>query len=165
MPAAVTTVRFIVTGDGLSTPLTKDFAANLHSGSLASVPVGTSRFLTLQGLDSSGNLLYVGASNEVAVTKGQTTNCGAVTMRAKPAASNGIEMVGGINHPLSAYLMREQRIWNYRTRVRAGVRNLIDLENSTIRKTGFTNMADGTPRYRYSYVMPPQYDLSVTVYF
>jgi outer membrane receptor protein involved in Fe transport len=79
--------------------------------------------------------------------------------------TNGIEMVGGINHPVQAYGMRDQKIWNQMVRLRFGVKNLIDLENATIRKTSFTTLANGTPVYRYSYVMPPQYDLSITVRF
>ncbi|MFM8338143.1 MAG: hypothetical protein ACKODK_21520, partial [Opitutaceae bacterium] len=49
--------------------------------------------------------------------------------------------------------------------MRAGVRNLTDLENGGIRKTGFTTMSDGRNVYRYSYVMPAQYDFSVSVKF
>ena len=77
--------------------------------------------------------------------------------------SNNIEMVGGMSHPVQVYVMRDQKLWNQNLRVRASVRNLIDLENSSIRKTSFTSMANGTPVYRYSYVMPPQYELSLTV--
>ena len=61
--------------------------------------------------------------------------------------------------------MRDQKVGGQQLRVRAGVSNLVDLENSKIRKTGFTTMANGPNVYRYSYVMPAQYDLSVTVKF
>jgi len=74
-------------------------------------------------------------------------------------------MVGGTNHPVQAYVMRDQKIWNQMVRIRVGVKNLIDLENAAIRKTSFTTLANGTPVYRYSYVMPPQYDLNITVRF
>ena len=46
-----------------------------------------------------------------------------------------------------------------------GVKNLTDLENGDIRKTSFTTLSSGANVYRYSYVMPPQYDLSVTMDF
>ena len=59
----------------------------------------------------------------------------------------------------------EQLLPGQQVRVRAGVRNLTDLENGGIRKTGFTTMADGRNVYRYSYVMPAQYDLSVSAKF
>ena len=78
---------------------------------------------------------------------------------------NGQKMIGGNSHLVSAYVMRDQKIWGQQVRIRAGVKNLIDLENSKIRKTGFTTMASGANLYTYSYVMPPQYDISATVRF
>ena len=77
----------------------------------------------------------------------------------------GQQMTGGSTHLLNAYVMRDQKFWGQQVRVRAGVRNLTDLENGGIRKTGFTTMADGRNVYRYSYVMPAQYDLSVSAKF
>jgi hypothetical protein len=78
---------------------------------------------------------------------------------------NSQQMIGGSTHLVSGYIMRDQKVGGQQLRVRAGVRNLVDLENSKIRKTGFTTMANGANVYRYSYVMPAQYDLSVTVKF
>jgi outer membrane receptor protein involved in Fe transport len=78
---------------------------------------------------------------------------------------NGQSMVGGATHLVNAYVMRDQKIWGQQVRVRAGVKNLTDLENGEIRKTGFTTMLNGANVYTYAYVMPPQYDLSVTVKF
>ncbi|HRE06407.1 MAG TPA: TonB-dependent receptor plug domain-containing protein [Opitutaceae bacterium] len=79
--------------------------------------------------------------------------------------NNGQELVGGGTHLVSAYVMRDQKIFGHRVRVRAGVKNLTDLENGDIRKTSFTTLSSGANVYRYSYVMPPQYDLSVTMDF
>ena len=79
--------------------------------------------------------------------------------------NNGQSLIGGTGHLVNAYVMRDQRIWGRQLRIRAGVKNLTDLENSTVRKTGFTTMANGANVYTYSYVMPPQYDLSVSVKF
>jgi outer membrane receptor protein involved in Fe transport len=78
---------------------------------------------------------------------------------------NGQEMVGGASHLMHGYVMRDQKIWGQQVRIRAGVKNIKDLENSFVRKTGFTTLANGSNLYRYSYVMPPQYDLSLTVRF
>jgi outer membrane receptor protein involved in Fe transport len=78
---------------------------------------------------------------------------------------NGQSMIGGTRHPVNAYIMRDQKIWGQQVRLRAGVKNLVDLENSTIRKTGFTTMSSGANLYTYSYVMPPQYDFTVSVKF
>jgi outer membrane receptor protein involved in Fe transport len=79
--------------------------------------------------------------------------------------STGREIEGGQTHLVNAYLMRDQRIFNQRVRVRLGVRNLTDLENGDLRKTSFGTLDSGAVAYRFSYVMPPQYDLSVTVDF
>jgi hypothetical protein len=79
--------------------------------------------------------------------------------------SNGQDLIGGSTHLLNAYLFRDQKIWGQQVRVRFGVKNLTDLENNDIRKTGFTRMANGANLYTYSYVMPIQYDLSLTVRF
>ena len=74
-------------------------------------------------------------------------------------------MIGGQRHPVNAYVMRDQKIWGQLVRVRLGVKNLVDLENRFIRKTGFTTMASGANVYTYSYVMPPQYDVTASVKF
>jgi len=76
---------------------------------------------------------------------------------------NKQEMIGGTNHLVSAYAMRDQKIWGQQFRIRAGVKNLLDLDNSRVRKTGFITLANGANVDNDSYVMPPQYDLTVTV--
>jgi len=80
--------------------------------------------------------------------------------------SNRRELTGGTSHLVNAYVMRDQKVWGRQLRVRLGVKNLTDLENSSgIRKTGFTTLASGSAVYRYTYVMPPVYDLTLTVRF
>ena len=78
---------------------------------------------------------------------------------------NGQQMIGGTGHLVNAYVMRDQKIWGQQVRFRAGVKNLVDLENSKIRKTGFTTMSTGANDYTYAYVMPPQYDFTASVKF
>ncbi len=78
---------------------------------------------------------------------------------------NGQEMVGGTTHLMHGYLMRDQKIWNQQFRFRLGIRNLADIENGKLRKTSFTTMSDGSNVYRYSYVVPTQYELNMTVRF
>ena len=78
---------------------------------------------------------------------------------------NRQKMIGGSSHLVNAYVMRDQKIWGQQTRVRLGVRNLVDLENNDVRKTSFTTLASGANVYRFSYVMPAQYSLEVTVKF
>ncbi len=80
--------------------------------------------------------------------------------------SNGRELSGGTTHGVNAYVMRDQKIFRQQVRVRLGVKNLIDLENQDdIRKTSFTTLASGAVVYRYTYVMPPRWDLTLTVRF
>ncbi len=78
---------------------------------------------------------------------------------------SGQSMIGGTNHLVNAYIMRDQKIWGQQVRFRAGVKNLTDLENSTVRKTGFTTMSNGANVYTTSYVIPPQVDFTVSVKF
>ncbi len=78
---------------------------------------------------------------------------------------NGQEMGGGATHLVNGYIMRDQKIWGQQVRIRAGVKNLADLENGDIRKTGFTTMSSGANVYTYAYVMPRRYDVSLTVKF
>lgn len=78
---------------------------------------------------------------------------------------NGQEMVGGATHLMHGYIMRDQKIWNQQVRIRAGVKNITDFENGKVRKTSFTTMTNGENVYRYSYVMPVQYDINLTVRF
>ena len=78
---------------------------------------------------------------------------------------NGQEMVGGSTHLVHGYVMRDQKVWNQQVRVRLGFRNLTDLENGKLRKTSFTTMNDGRNVYRFSYVVPLQTELNVTVRF
>jgi len=79
--------------------------------------------------------------------------------------ANGQEMGGGSTHLVHGYVMRDQKIWNQQVRVRLGFRNILDLENDKIRKTSFTTMLSGENVYRYSYVVPLEVDLNLTVRF
>jgi hypothetical protein len=75
------------------------------------------------------------------------------------------ELVGGGQHTVNAYLMRDQRIFGYDTRIRVGARNFFDMENGELRKTGFTRMFNEANVYTYSYVEPVQYDVTLTFNF
>ena len=78
---------------------------------------------------------------------------------------NGQTLAGGSTHLVHGYVMRDQRIWRQQVRLRIGFRNIVDLENDKIRKTGFTTLVNGTTLYRYSYVVPLQVDANVTIRF
>jgi outer membrane receptor protein involved in Fe transport len=79
--------------------------------------------------------------------------------------NNGQELVGGATHLMHAYVSRTQKIWGQTVIVRAEVRNITDLENGKVRKTGFTTLLNGQNVYRYSYVAPTEYNVSLRVRF
>lgn len=79
--------------------------------------------------------------------------------------NDGQELVGGSTHLWHAYLMRTQKIWRQTVTVRAEIRNIGDFENGDVRKTGFTTLTTGENVYRYSYVVPTEYNISVRVRF
>jgi outer membrane receptor protein involved in Fe transport len=81
------------------------------------------------------------------------------------AADNNVLYYGGGTHTVGAYLMRDQKVLGTQVRVRMGAKNLTDLMNGKTRKTGMIAMSDGARAYRYSYIMPPIYELSATVRF
>ncbi len=77
----------------------------------------------------------------------------------------GPSLLGGTHQPVNAYLLRDQKISGRQIRLRAGIKTRRDLDNRTIRKTGFTSLANGANIDPDAYVMPAQFDLSVTVKF
>ncbi len=81
------------------------------------------------------------------------------------AIIGGQSIIGGQQHLVNAYVMRDQKIFKQQVRFRLGVKNIVDLENSTTRRVGTTTLANGSVLYRLAYVMPPQWDLTATVKF
>jgi hypothetical protein len=79
MMAGVVTVRFAVSGPGMTT-ITKDFPMVDGQGTIDGVPVGVERVLKVLGLDSSGVVLYAGEVTNITVVAGQTSDAGTVTM-------------------------------------------------------------------------------------
>lgn len=79
--------------------------------------------------------------------------------------NNGQELGGGASHLVHANLSRTQRLFKTTVTVRFEVRNLMDLENGDLRKTGFTTLTTGENLYRYSYVVEPIYSLSIRTRF
>jgi outer membrane receptor protein involved in Fe transport len=79
--------------------------------------------------------------------------------------NSGHELVGGATHLMHGYVTRTQRIWKRSVTIRAEVRNITDLENGKLRKTGFTTLLNGQNVYRYSYVIPTEYNISVRARF
>jgi outer membrane receptor protein involved in Fe transport len=79
--------------------------------------------------------------------------------------NSGQELVGGATHLMHAYVTRSQKIWRQNVTIRAEVRNITDWENGKLRKTGFTTLLSGQNVYRYSYVVPTEFNASVRVRF
>jgi len=79
-PAGVATVRVIVTGAGMAN-LQRDFPAADGQGVINEVPSGSGKILKVQGLDSSGQLIYQGEVSNITVQAGQTTAVGVISMQ------------------------------------------------------------------------------------
>jgi hypothetical protein len=82
------------------------------------------------------------------------------------ANSGGTLFVNGAQFPLGAYVIHERRIFERNVYFRLGVRNLVDLENNKLRKTGI-NFIDpaGNPNYAYQFVTPLSVEFNATVRF
>ncbi len=91
MPVSVTTVRIIIAAADISPSMQLDFPASSGSGTIDGVKVGTGRTLTAQGLDASGTVTYQGASSNIIIQAGQTTDIGTITMvaNATPVSNAG----------------------------------------------------------------------------
>jgi outer membrane receptor protein involved in Fe transport len=79
--------------------------------------------------------------------------------------NNGQMLAGGATHLMHGYIMRTQKIWKQSVTIRAEIRNIADFENGSLRKTGFTTLLSGENLYRYSYVVPTEYNISMRVRF
>lgn len=79
--------------------------------------------------------------------------------------NNAQELVGGSTHLMHAYISRTQKIWRQTVIIRGEVKNITDLENGKLRKTGFTTLTTGENVYRYSYVVPTEFNISMRVRF
>lgn len=80
--------------------------------------------------------------------------------------TGGVIYRGGSTLPVGAYIIHERKIFGRDTYFRLGVRNLVDLQNGKLRKTG-VNVVDaaGNISYDYQYVTPMSADLNATVRF
>jgi len=78
VPASVTTVRLMVTGNGIPTAR-KDFPATDASMTLEVYP-GLNLTVTAYGLNASGGIEYEGFVTNVIVTAGQTTDVGTIAL-------------------------------------------------------------------------------------
>ncbi len=79
--------------------------------------------------------------------------------------NNRQELGGGSTHLVNLNASRSQRLWRQTVTFRFEVRNLVDLENGAVRKTGFTTLSTGENVYRYSYVVDPIYSFSIRTRF
>lgn len=80
-PAGVATMRMIVSGADMS-DMQAEFTASAGTGAISGVPAGSSRVVTLKGLNSGGTVIYYGKSNTVTVTDGGTATTNPIVMAA-----------------------------------------------------------------------------------
>lgn len=78
-PSGVTTVRFIISGNGMTT-VQQDFPAADGSGTVSSVLAGSGRTFAAQGLNASGTLTHQGVISNITVQINQNTDVGTVLM-------------------------------------------------------------------------------------
>jgi hypothetical protein len=88
VPAAVDTIRVIVSAPDITTSLQKDFPASTVTATITGVPVGSERTVTVKALDASGNETHQGTCTKITVQAGTTTDAGIVTMNAKGVSMN-----------------------------------------------------------------------------
>lgn len=84
----VTTVKIIVTATGM-TDIQKDFAASDSGGTITGIPAGNGRTFTAQGLDVNGLVIYQGATGDITIQAGQTTDVGTIIMLQSATVSSG----------------------------------------------------------------------------
>ena len=77
--AIVHTVRALVSGPDMDT-LTHDVAASTGEGSIEQVPAGSTRTLTIQGLNSIGVAIYQGAAVDLTIPDGGVADAGVITV-------------------------------------------------------------------------------------
>ncbi|MCX5855372.1 MAG: hypothetical protein NTZ24_12535 [Deltaproteobacteria bacterium] len=96
-PAGVVKVRIIVSGTGM-TDIQKDFDAAVGQGTVANIPAGSSRTVTAQGLDASGNVIAKGVISNITIIAGQTTDAGTITiipvLALADLITNGLDSLG-----------------------------------------------------------------------
>jgi hypothetical protein len=79
LPDSVTTIRGIVSGSDMA-DVQKDFNVLIHTVVIDDIPVGSNRTVTMQGMDSSGNIRYQGVTSEITITANQTTDARTIDM-------------------------------------------------------------------------------------
>ena len=92
--ANVVTMRGIVSAADITPSITQDFSATpgqAGSGTITGIPAGGGRALTVQGLNSSGLVIYQGGTTNLTITGGQTTEAGEVIV----SLASGFHTVGG----------------------------------------------------------------------
>ena len=103
LPADLVTVRIIVSGSGIATPIQKDFAAAARTGTVSNIPSGNGRTVTAQGLNASGIVIYEGIENFISISSNSATPVAITaielvnpsTTNQEPTANAGIDQSAG----------------------------------------------------------------------
>jgi hypothetical protein len=74
LPSNLATVRIIVTGPGIATPIQADFAASAPSDTITGIPAGTNRTVTVHGLNSGNYVAYQGTTTDIVVNANASTH-------------------------------------------------------------------------------------------
>ncbi len=87
-PAGVTKIRFTITAADMVSPVQRSFSSARGSGTIDKIPAGTGRTITAEAFNSTGAITHKGATNNVAVVAGLTTDAGAITMNTVGVSMN-----------------------------------------------------------------------------
>jgi hypothetical protein len=90
-PSSVSTIRYTVSGAGITTPIQKTFTANNDStllNEMDSIPSGSNRTLVVEGIDGSGVVIYSGTEAGLTIIPGVIGNCGTVNLSPGTAGSS-----------------------------------------------------------------------------
>jgi hypothetical protein len=116
VPAGVVTIYAVVTADDIDDPPETDIAVSegeSGTGIIEDVPVGTDRTLTVQGLDSSGNVRYQAVTEGITVTAGGTEDIGEVVMEFVGTLSAGAAIAAGGLHTCALLDNGQVKCWGY----------------------------------------------------
>jgi hypothetical protein len=79
IPAEVITIRAIVSASDMAN-VQVDFPVAAGEGVIDNVPAGTNRSLNMQGLNTSGSVIYQGAATSISITAGAIADAGTIVM-------------------------------------------------------------------------------------
>jgi hypothetical protein len=92
LPIDVSIVRAIVSAADFG-DIQEDFDVELGTGVIDNIPIGTDRSIVMQGLKEDLTIIYEGQATNLAISEGETTNAGIITMEPAVIPTHSAEKV------------------------------------------------------------------------